>query len=114
MNKNDFLYAQAKAALSGEGSVGDANAHAGLFGVGVQVPEAGGMLQANNKGLRIHGAAKAISEKVDVGPVKHGAGVGLKGTLRAGYNGVGAIVPGVGGMVVANDGLDLSISVFNF
>ena len=103
-----------EAFAGGEGSVGEAEAHAGPFGVGVQGPAAGGKIQVGNKGLKIDSGVKLASGNVDVGPVKVGAGVGFKGALRAGYGGVGAIVPGVGGAVVAEDGLELGIGPFNF
>ena len=97
-----------------EGSIGEAEAHAGPFGVGVQGPGAEGNFRIGNKGLKVDSGANVAAGKVQVGPVKVGAGVGIKGALRAGYGGVGAIVPGVGGAVVAKDGLELAVGPFNF
>lgn len=98
----------------GAGSVGEAECHAGPVGVGVSGPGVLGTVEAGKRGLNLNSGAKLAEGKVDVGPVKVGAGVGLKGTLRAGYGGVGAIVPGLGGAVVAKDGLELGIGPFNF
>ena len=103
-----------EAYAGGEGCIGEAEAHAGPFGVGVQGPGAEGNFRIGNKGLKVDSGANVASGKVQVGPVKVGAGVGIKGALRAGYGGVGAIVPGVGGAVVAKDGLELAVGPFNF
>ena len=51
---------------------------------------------------------------VQTGPVKVGADIGVRGALRAGYGGVGAIVPGVGGAIIAKDGLELDLGPFSF
>ena len=80
----------------------------------MQGPGAEGNFRIGNKGLKVDSGANVASGKVQVGPVKVGAGVGIKGALRAGYGGVGAIVPGVGGAVVAKDGLELAVGPFNF
>lgn len=98
----------------GAGSVGEAECHAGPFGVGVGGPSALATLEAGKKGLNVNGGAELAKGKVDVGPVQLGAGVGLKGTLRAGYGGVGAIVPGAGGLVVGKEGLEVAVGPFNF
>ena len=98
----------------GGGCVGEAECHAGPFGVGVAGPSALGTVQAGKKGLNVNGGAELAKGKVDVGPVQLGAGVGVKGTLRAGYGGVGAIVPCVGGLVVGKEGLEVGVGPFNF
>ena len=77
-------------------------------------PGGEGNFQIGKKGLKVDGGANIALAKVQVGPVKVRAGVGMKGALRAGCGGVGAIVPGVGGAVVAKDGLELAVGPFNF
>ena len=97
-----------------EGGVGEAEAHAGYVGVGVQGPSAGYGFEAGKKGVNASAGANLAAGKVDVGPVKVGVGVGVKGVLRADSGGAGAIVPGVGGMVVAKDGLEVGVGPLSF
>ena len=103
-----------EAFAGGEGFLREAEVHAGPFGVGVPGPGGEGNFRIGNKGLKVDGGANVALAKVQVGPVKVRAGVGMKGALRAGCGGVGAIVPGVGGAVVAKDGLELAVGPFNF
>ena len=46
--------------------------------------------------------------------VKVGADIGVRGALRAGYGGVGAIIPGFGGAIIAKDGLEVDLGPFSF
>ena len=103
-----------EAFAGGEGCLREAEVHACPFGVGVPGPGGEGNFQIGNKGLKVDGGANVALAKVQVGPVKVRAGVGMKGALRAGCGGLGAIVPGVGGAVVAKDGLELAVGPFNF
>ena len=65
-----------EASTAGEGSLGKVEAQAGPLGVGVQGPGAGDGVLAGTKGLKMGDGANAASGKVQVGPVKLGAGVG--------------------------------------
>ena len=98
------------------GYVENAGNNDGAFagGEGWQGPGGEGKFRIGNKGLKVDSGANVALAKVQVGPVKVDAGVGIKGALRAGHGGVGAIVPGVGGAVVAKDGLELAVGPFNF
>ncbi|CAH3182431.1 unnamed protein product, partial [Porites lobata] len=59
-----------EAYAGGESCIGEAEAHAGPFGVGVQGPGAEGNFRIGNKGLKVDSGANVASGKVQVGPVK--------------------------------------------
>ena len=83
-------------------------------GVQSSGPGISAKMEAGKSGFNAKGECRLAEGKVVAGPVKVGAGVGIKGALRADYGGVGAIAPGIGGAVVAKDGVEIGIGPFNF
>ena len=97
-----------------KGSVGQAEYHAGPLGAGVQTLSGEVEYRFGEGGIQAEGGYNVVSGMVQTGPVKLGADIGVRGALRAGYGGVGAIVPGVGGAIIAKDGLELDLGPFSF
>ena len=105
---------QDEAYIGIKGSVGQAEYHAGPLGAGVQGLSGGVEGRIGERGIQAEGGYNVVSGMVQTGPVKVGADIGVRGALRAGYGGVGAIVPGVGGAIIAKDGLELDLGPFSF
>ena len=68
-----------EASIAGEDSLAKVEAQAGPLGVGVQGPGTGGEVHVGTKGLKMGDGAKVASGKVQVGPIKLGAGVTIVG-----------------------------------
>ena len=105
---------QGDAYIGIKGSVGQAEYHDGLLGAGVQGLSGEVEYRFGEGGIQAEGGYNVVSGMVQTGPVKVGADIGVRGALRAGYGGVGAIVPGVGGAIIAKDGLELDLGPFSF
>lgn len=106
---------QDKAYIGMKGSVGQTEFHAGPLGAGVQVLSGGGEGRIGlERGIQAECGYNVVSGMVQTGPVKVGADIGVRGALRAGYGGVGAIVPGFGGAIIAKDGLEVDLGPFSF
>ena len=105
---------QGDAYIGIKGSVGQAEYHAGLLGAGVQGPSGGVEYRFGEGEIQAEGGYNVASGMVQAGPVKVGADIGVRGALRAGYGGVGAILPGVGGAIIAKDGLEVDLGIFSF
>lgn len=105
---------QDEAYIGVKGSVGQAEFHAGPLGVGIQGLSGGGEGRVGLRGIQAEAGYNVASGMVQTGPVKVGADIGVRGALRVGYGGVGAIVPGFGGAIIAEDGLELDHGPFSF
>ena len=105
---------QDEAYIGIKGSVGQTELHAGPLGVGLQGLSGGAEGRIGERGIKAEVGYNIGSGMLQAGPVKVGADIGVRGALRAGYGGVGAIVPGFGGAIVSKDGLELDIGPFSF
>ena len=105
---------QDEAYIGMKGSLGQTEFHAGPLGVGVQGLSGGAEGRIGERGIQAEGGYNVVSGMVQTGPVKVGADIGVRGALRAGYGGVGAIVPGFGGAIIAKDGLEVDLGPFSF
>lgn len=91
------------------GGVGQIECHVGPLGAEIKGPCGGGEVRFGGRGIQAEIGYNALAEMVQIGPVKVGADIGVRGALRAGYGGFGAMVPGVGGAIIAEDGLEVGI-----
>ena len=105
---------QDEAYIGIKGSLGQTEFHAGPLGAGLQGLSGGVEGRIGERGIKAEGGYNVVSGMVQTGPVKVGADIGVRGALRAGYGGVGAIVPGVGGAIISKDGLELDLGPFSF
>ena len=105
---------QDEAYIGIKGSVGQAEFHAGSLGAGVQGLSGGAEGRIGERGIQAEVGYNIGSGMLQAGPVKVGVDIGVRGALRAGYGGVGAIVPGFGGAIVSEDGLELDLGPFSF
>ena len=105
---------QGDAYIGIKGSVGQAEYHDGLLGAGVQGLSGEVEYRFGEGGIQAEGGYNVVSGMVQTGPVKVGADIGVRGALRAGYGGVGAIIPGFGGAIIAKDGLEVDLGPFSF
>lgn len=96
------------------GNIGEASTYAGPLGVGVKGPGAEAKCKAGKDGVNVAAGAEVVSGNVQLGAVNVGAGVGTQGKLVAGKDGVGAIVPAVGGLVVGPHGSEIGIGLLSF
>ena len=105
---------QEEAYVGIKGSVGQTEFHAGPLGAGVQGLSGGVEGRIGERGIQAEGGYNVVSGMVQTGPVKVGADIGVRGALRVGYGGVGAIIPGFGGAIIAKDGLEVDLGPFSF
>lgn len=105
---------QDEAYIGMKGSVGQSEFHVGPLGAGIQGPSGGGEGRIGERGIQAEIGYNVVSGMVQAGPVKVGADIGVRSALRAGYGGVGAIVPGFGGAIIAKDGLEVDIGPLSF
>jgi len=96
------------------GGVGQIEFHVGPLGAEIKGPSGGAEGRFGGRGIQAEFGYNAVAEMVQIGPVKVGADIGVRGALRAGYGGVGAIVPGFGGAIIAKDGLEVGIGPLSF
>ena len=100
---------QDEAYIGMKGSVGETEFHLGPLGAGIKGPSGGGEGRIGERGIQAEIGYNVLAEMVQIGPVKVGADIGVRGALRFGYGGLGAMVPGFGGAIIAEDGFELDI-----
>ena len=91
------------------GGVGQIECHVGPLGAEIKGPCGGGEVRFGGRGIQAEIGNNALAGNVQIGPVKVGADIGVRGALRFGYGGLGAMVPGFGGAIIAKDGFELEI-----